>query len=67
MERDRPTHFFLWRKYSVAYLLPKRWWDDDGNEHFLISSYRPTLVYDDRNSLVLSRLHTIHVVGKYGQ
>ena len=47
---------------NIAYLLHKCWWDCDGNEkakrHYLISLYRPTLVYD-------VRLRTI--VRHYGQ
>ena len=53
---------------NKAYLLPKRWWDVDGNEKakwlYLISVYRSTLVYDDRKNLGLDRLRTI--VRKYG-
>jgi len=53
---------------DIAYLLHKRWSDGDGNEKakclYLISLYRPTLVYDDRKSLDLGRLPTI--ARKYG-
>jgi hypothetical protein len=67
METGRPK-YISFSGVNIAYLLHKRWWDGDGNDKaktlYLISLYRPTLVYDDRKSLFLGRLRTI--VKKYG-